>query len=180
MSIKRLDGSIIIDAPHLNTKEAAESCAKNNISLSEADLSGANLSGANLRDADLRGACLRDADLRGARLLRANLSDVNLSYADLGYSILTHANLSGANLSGAIGDGLVVRTMQMRSYVINIIDDMLFIGCVSMRIHEWANITPSELLDIYEGYPENAVLDFQKYMPIIFAWAGWNEDCEPI
>jgi len=140
--------------------------------LRRADLSEANLREANLRWADLSGADLRGADLSGANLSGANLSEANLSGANLSEANLRWADLSGADLSGirifnAIGDGAVIRSMQLPRYIVNVCDDWLQIGCKGHRLHEWGQFDDETITRMDEG----ALEWWREWKDVVLAFA---------
>ena len=57
--------------------------------------------------------------------------------ADLRDAVLSGADLRRADLRDAIGDGEIIRTMQLPRYVVVVCDDWVQIGCQGYRAHEW-------------------------------------------
>jgi hypothetical protein len=84
---------------------------------------------ADLSGADLIGANLSHADLIGANLIGANLSHANLIGANL-----IGANLIGANLIGA--KNVILQFIASRHQV-NVIDNMVRIGCQNHDLQWW-------------------------------------------
>ena len=101
----------------------------------------ADLWGADLWGADLRGADLRGADLWGANLREANLREANLR----------EANLRRANLWNCVGDGAVVKSMQLATYDLAVWKDALQIGCERHTIKEWEAFTDEDIESMDSG-----------------------------
>ena len=107
-------------------------------------LTRANLTRANLKEADLRGADLEEANLTGANLRRANLTRADLRGANLIFTDLTRANLEGANLKSVnlyntTGNNKEIKTIQLGTYIVNITDKDMQIGCELHSIEDWFN-----------------------------------------
>jgi len=148
-----------------------------NVNLESANFIRANLQGATLNDArlswgnligaDLSGADLRRADLRWAALNGANLSGADLRDADLRNANLDGADLTDAQLIRTVGDGKVIRSMQLHYHVV-VCDDFLQIGCKGYRLHEWEQFSDDAISSMDTG-----ALDWwkrNKDSVMTFAW----------
>lgn len=101
------------------------------------------------------------ADLSGAYLRRTNLCFTNLRLADLSGANIRFADLSGADLSGAelseafifdtVGDGKIIRTMQLPRYTVVVREDWLQIGCEGHRVHEWKQFDDGTIAKMDDG-----------------------------
>jgi len=176
MNTKELQKVLELHKKWLNDEDEGECADLSGTNLSGTNLSGANLRSANLSGANLSSANLSSADLRYADLRYANLSDTNLSDANLRDTNLSSAHLRYAHLSrikiyNTIGDGKVIRSMQLPKYLVNICDDWLQIGCQGHRVHEWAEFTVEEISHMDKG----AIEWWNEYRDLVFTFADWKE-----
>jgi len=144
--------------------------------LTDEDLSGLDFSRFNLCCARFDGSNLDGASFRSSKLQRTSFTECNLNAVDFTKANLTSSNFSRANLSrvilldakieNLIGDGKIIRTMQLPPYIVTIVDDWVQVGCAGRRAYKWLDSTPeavNRLAQRYETWePEyfNLIRDF--------------------
>lgn len=101
--------------------------------------------------------------------VRANLTEADLRGADL-----TEANLTGARIFNATGDGVIIRSMQLPRYTVNVCDDWLQIGCEGHRLHEWEQFDDETINGMDSGALEWR--QQHKRLVLLFAEADLSEE----
>jgi len=86
-----------------------------------------------------------------------------------GKIIYTHrgADLREVRVFNTIGNGVIIRSMQLPRYIVNVCDDWLQIGCEGHRLHEWEQFDDATIARMDDG-----ALDWWRaHRALVFAFA---------
>ncbi len=123
MKLSRIDGTVIFDIDELDTHEKLlKYCLINKISMAWADFKDVNF-----YKADFEGADFWNADFEGADFWNADFKGADF----------TDADFRDADFKSVKGDGYLIKSMQVDTYPVTLIKNMLQIGCKRFTIDEW-------------------------------------------
>ncbi len=131
--------------------------------LQQARLAHVSLEDARIKHTDLAGASLAGAKMTEALLVSVNLTRANLADANLDQSTLVGVQLKRSTITRCIGDGRVIKSMQIDYTKIALAGNSLAIGCEQHAVSWWLSLTVDDIENLFSEYIEWA----ERWRPLL-------------